>query len=65
MDKAKFKAKQSLHGDTNDDLAKVLDISRHTLGNKINGKAQFRIDEVAIIAERYKLSAEETQEIFF
>ena len=65
MDKAKFKAKQLLHGDTNSTLAEVLGISRHTLGDKINDKAQFRIDEVAIIAKRYNLSAEETQEIFF
>ena len=65
MNKAKFKAKQALHGDTNASLASYLTVDRHTLGMKINGESQFKLDEIAMIAERYKLSPEEVHEIFF
>lgn len=65
MNKAKFKAKQTLHGDTNETLATFLGMDRHTLGMKINDESQFRIDEVAMIVSRYGLTPEETHEIFF
>lgn len=56
-----------LHGDNNEDLAQALSISPQRFSMKINEKdgAQFSQGEITLIKERYSLSAEEIDSIFF
>lgn len=54
-----------LFNDTNETLAEALNISRQTMSAKINGKVDFKQSEIKIIVERYKLTPEETEQIFF
>lgn len=65
MNKSALRAKMIIYGDTGITLAKALDISETTLSAKLNGKAEFTRNEIAKIKSRYKLSAEEVDEIFF
>lgn len=65
MDKAKLKAKMILNNDTGITLAKALGISDTTLSAKINNKAEFTRSEIEKIKLRYKLDAEEIDNIFF
>ena len=52
--------------DTQTKLAKALGISTSNLNEKINGKtASFRQNEIAAIKERYNLTPEEIDAIFF
>ena len=45
-------------------LAELLDMSRTTASNKLNGKTPFNQNEITIIANYYNLSAEDIQKIF-
>ena len=54
-----------LFNDTNESLAEALNISRQTLSAKINGKVDFWQSEIKQIVERYTLTSEETEQIFF
>jgi hypothetical protein len=55
-----------LNNDTNATLAKFLDISEVSVSNKINEKGtEFKQGEIALIKERYNLSAEQVESIFF
>lgn len=54
-----------LHEDTIESLAEYLGISRQTLSGRINGHTQFKMDEVMLIADKYKLKSNEIMEIFF
>ena len=65
MNKKALKAKMIINNDKGITLAKALDISESTLSSKLNGKAEFTRCEIAIIKERYKLTAEEIDNIFF
>lgn len=65
MDKSALKSKMILNEDTGISLAEYLEISDTTLSAKINGKAEFTRKEIAKIKKRYKLSAEEIDNIFF
>lgn len=60
-----LKSKMALHGDTLQNLADVLGIAICTMSFRLNGKAEFKQNEIAVIIERYNLSSEETAEIFF
>lgn len=61
-----LKAVIKKHGETQADLAEALGLSLSNLNDKINGKsASFRQSEIIAIKERYKLTAEEVDEIFF
>lgn len=54
------------HGDTQTDLAKYLGISVSNLNEKIHGKStSFRQNEISAIKERYNLSADDVDCIFF
>lgn len=64
MNKNKLKAKIVEHGDTQRDLADALNIALSNLSLRINGKVDFRQDEILAIKKRYKLSAEEVENIF-
>lgn len=67
MEKKKLESKMKLYGDTQEILASSLNISTSRLNAKINqyGGADFRQKEIQKIKERYNLSAEEVDEIFF
>ena len=60
-----FNSKMALYGDTIESLAEYLEISRQTLSMKIQGKSEFKRDEIDKIISRYHLTPEETHEIFF
>lgn len=67
MNKNKLKSVMVLHGDKNDDLAQALGISSQRFSAKINERdgAQFNQGEILLIKEKYELTAEEVDEIFF
>ena len=55
-----------LYGDTNKDLAAYLGISEQSVSAKINEtKTEFKQGEIAKIRDRYGLSAEQVEAIFF
>lgn len=61
-----LKSVMTLHGDTYKDLADFLGISETSIGNKINEKGtEFKQREIAKIKDRYNLSAEQVEAIFF
>ena len=56
----------AFHGDTNKDLAQFLGISEQSVSCKINENGtEFKQGEMSKIKDRYKLSPEEVDEIFF
>lgn len=65
MDTNKLKGKIVENGDTQAQLAQAIGISASNLNDKINGKVSFRQDEIAMIKERYHLTAVEVDSIFF
>lgn len=66
MDKNKLKSKMILNGDTGSDLAEYLSISRTTLSSKMNNNgSEFTQGEILKIKEKYNLTGNEIDEIFF
>ena len=67
MNKAKFRAKMIEFGDTMSTLADHLGISVGTLSKKINEKsaAGFTQPEILSIKDRYSLTADQINSIFF
>ena len=56
----------TLHGDTIKDLAKYLGKTEQIVSKKINEKGtEFKQGEIFKIKERYNLSAEQVESIFF
>lgn len=56
----------ALHGDKNKDLAILLDKSEQSISNKINERGtEFTQGEIAKIKEKYNLTAEQVEAIFF
>lgn len=67
MNKRLLEAKMKLMGDTNATLAKFIGITPQSLSakkNETHGK-EFNKSEIAKIKERYSLTAEEINAIFF
>ena len=66
LNKNKLKSVMVLHGDKNEDLARILSVSPQRFSMKINEKdgAQFNQNEIALIKERYSLNAEDLDNIF-
>lgn len=62
-----LESKMKLYQDTQAKLAEVLNISLQTFNIKINSKdgACFTQNEILALKNRYKLSADEVNEIFF
>lgn len=55
-----------LHDDTNSTLAEFLGISVNSVCNKINERGtEFKQGEIAMIKERYHLSSDQVDAIFF
>ena len=67
MDKNRLESIMRLHGDTGGKLAEFLNIARSTFSAKINetNGAEFTQGEIAAIKERYSLTAEDVDMIFF
>ena len=67
MNKNMFKSKMMLHGDTNASLAKAVGLSAQRLSAKINETkgAEFTQGEIQSIKERYNLTNDEVDNIFF
>jgi DNA-binding CsgD family transcriptional regulator len=65
MARNELRSQMALHGDTNQSLADALGISYGAFSQKINGKQSFTQREIQIIIDRYDLTAENTQRIFF
>lgn len=66
MNKDLLRSVMVLHGDTNRSLAAFLGISEQSLSNKINENGtEFRQGEIARIKERYNLTSEQVDLIFF
>ena len=67
MNKQKLESVMKLHNDNGQTLAQYLGIARPTFSNKLNETrgADFKQGEIRLIKERYNLSAEEVDMIFF
>lgn len=67
LNKNLLESVMKLHGDTGGMLAKHLHIARSTFSAKINetNGAEFTQNEIRIIKEKYDLSAEQIDNIFF
>lgn len=66
MNGALLKSIMVLNGDTVRDLAKYLGKTPQSISDKINERGtEFKQGEIALIKERYKLSAEQVESIFF
>lgn len=66
MNTNKLRAKMALFGDTGNTLSQALGISPQRFSAKINdNNAEFTQSEIQIIKDRYNLTAEEVDDIFF
>lgn len=66
MNKAKLRSIMALHGDTNKDVAELLGISEQSFSCKINENGtEFKQGEITKIKDKYNLSPEEVDSIFF
>lgn len=66
MNSNKLRSKMALYGDTGGTLAKILGISQQRFSAKINDKdAEFTQGEIQAIKDRYKLTPQEVDNIFF
>lgn len=71
MNSRLLKSYMALNGDTIRDLAEFLGISPQSVSYKINEKVinkdkiEFKQGEIAAIKERYNLSADQVEAIFF
>lgn len=60
-----LKSKIVEFGETQAQLAQAIGISPSNLNDKINGKVSFRQDDIAAIRNRYHLTADDVDLIFF
>lgn len=66
MNKEMLKSIMVLNGHTNKDLADLLEISEASVSAKINEKnTEFKQGEIAKIRDKYDLTAEQIEAIFF
>ena len=65
MNTSGIKSMIAKHGETQGTLADVLGMTPAAFSKRVNGKQDFWLREVNQIRKRYKLSPEETVEIFF
>ena len=66
MNGALLKSIMVLNGDTVRDLANFLGKTPQSVSDKINERGtEFKQGEIALIKERYNLSAEQVESIFF
>ena len=66
MNKNLLRYYMALNGDTNKELATLLGCTEQSVSGKINKKGtEFKQGEIAKIRDRYHLSAEQIEAIFF
>lgn len=66
MNRNMLKSIMALHDDTIRDLAAYLGITPNSVSNKINENgSEFKQGEIAMIKERYNLTADQVDDIFF
>lgn len=65
INKKALKSQMVLFGDTQESLANYIGVSRQALSHKMNGKAQFTLNEVKTIRRRYNLQMDVLASIFF
>lgn len=65
MNKTQFKVMLLEHHETQEQLAKGLGITRATLSYKVTGQSEFTQGEIRKIKERYGLTPEQVELIFF
>ena len=65
LDKDKFRSAIMDRGDRQEDAALALGMSPSMLSGILNGRREFRRNEIELVAEHYKLSLEEIRRIFF
>lgn len=66
MNKEMLRSIMVLNGDTNKELADYLEISEASVSAKMNeNKTEFKQKEIAKIRDKYNLSAEQIEAIFF
>ena len=66
MNKLRLRSIMALNGDTNRDLAEALGITEQSLSCKMNENGtEFKQGEITKIKDRYNLSPEEVDGIFF
>lgn len=65
MNKNHFKSIMILNGDTQKTIADALNVSEQTVGDKVNGISEFKQSEIKMLIDRWKLSPEQVDEIFF
>lgn len=63
--KEKLKVFMDLYNENLADLAEALGISYQSISKKVNGHSDFKLGEIQQIKDRYSLSAEEIDYIFF
>ena len=65
VNKKLLSSKMALFGDTQQELANALGVSISSLNAKINDKSMFNADEITKIKERYHLTPDDVDLIFF
>lgn len=65
MNRNAFISIMTLHGDTRRTLAQAMEISTQTVGEKINGRSDFKHSEMKMIIERYNLTPAQVDQVFF
>ena len=65
MNKNLFRAMHTAHGDTQKQVAEILGIAEQTLSSKVNGETDFKHSEIKILIDRYGLTPEQVDAIFF
>ena len=65
MNKPLMKSILARNNDTQNSLAELLGLPQSAVSNRMNGKVDFKLSEITRIRNRYKLTAEETVDVFF
>lgn len=65
MNRLLLKYHRERHNDTMEELADALDMHPKTLQKKMNGSADFTLQEVRKIVKLYRLTPEQTWAVFF
>lgn len=65
MNKRAFRAKMEYFGDTYESLATFLGLSLQSVSNKVNGNYPFNQTEISKLKEKWNLTNDEVNEIFF
>lgn len=65
MDKNLFRAMYTAQGNTQKEVAEILGIAEQTLSAKVNGETDFKHSEIKTLIDRYGLTPEQVDAIFF